>query len=121
MFSTKKQKITKVLFVLSLSTIILGFNTPTIATDVPSKQFIKQDIYIGSILFEWHKKNHKIPVYACVCLKAECDNSQSWPFRRFPLGGVVPALGSYNKRVTENIGFKCSEVEPKEFLEGIGD
>ncbi len=121
MLSIKSKKIAQVLLALPLGMSILGFNNPSIAVEPPSKQFIKKDIYIGSIFFEWHKKNYKIPVYACVCLKSECDNSQSWPFRRFPLGGVVPALGSYNKRVSENIGFKCHQVEPKEFLEGIGD
>lgn len=121
MFSTKLNKNVRSLLAFPLGLAILGFNTPSIAADTPSKQFIKKDIYIGAILFEWHKKNPNVPSYACVCLKAECDNSKSWPFRRFDLGKVVPALGSYNKRVTEGLGFKCYQVEPKEFLEGIGD
>lgn len=110
-----------ILLALPLGMTILGFSTPVIGADAPSKQFITKDIYIGSILFEWYKKNPNVPSYACICLKAECDNSQSWPFRRFGLGKVVPALGSFNKRVTESLGFKCSKVAPKEFLEGIGD
>ncbi len=114
MYESNLKRLVKIFIALPLGVSILGFSSPTFAGDAPSKQFIKRDVPISWILDEWYRKNPNIPLYACVCTKVYCDNSQSWPFRSFTIGGVVPALGSYNKNQTERIGFVCGQVDAKE-------
>jgi hypothetical protein len=99
---------------------IVLFSSQAIAQDAPSKQYGEgKDIPLVWILAEWHEKHPQIPLYLCVCTKSECDNSDSWPFRRYSLGGVLPALGPTNRSDAQRIGFSCGEVSPSE-LQGIG-
>ncbi len=114
MYKSNLKRIAEILVALPLGVSILGFSSPIFAADAPSKQFIERDIPITWILDEWYRKNPNIPSYACVCTKVYCDNSQSWPFRSFTIGGVLPALGSYNKNSVERVGFVCGQVSSQE-------
>jgi hypothetical protein len=106
--------------VLLFSAGMVLFSSQAIAQDSPSKQYGQgRDIPLVWILDEWHQKHPQIPLYLCVCTKSECDNSSSWPFRRYSLGGVRPVLGPTNRSDAQRIGFSCGEVSPNE-LQGIG-
>lgn len=105
---------------LALFSVLLGTTQEINAQEAPSKQYGQgKDVPLAWILDEWHRKHPQIPLYLCVCTKAECDNSQSWPFRRYGLGGVLPALGDSNKTGAQQLGFSCGEVEASQ-LQGIG-
>jgi hypothetical protein len=106
--------------VLLFGTGLFLFSSQAIAQDPPSKQYGEgEDVPLVWILAEWHEKHPQIPLYLCVCTKGECDNSSSWPFRRYSLGEVRPALGPNNRADAQTIGFSCGQVSPNE-LQGIG-
>lgn len=105
---------------LGLLTVLLMATQSINAQEAPSKQYERDEtIPLAWILDEWHKKHPQVSLYLCVCTKAECDNSQTWPFRRYALGGVLPVLGDANKTGAQQLGFSCGEVEASQ-LQGIG-
>ncbi|HEY9872145.1 MAG TPA: hypothetical protein V6D12_01850 [Candidatus Obscuribacterales bacterium] len=105
---------------LILATAVFLVSSPTVAQDAPTKQYGQgKNTPLVWILAEWNGKHPQAPLYLCTCTKSECDNSKSWPFRRYSLAGVMPVLGDFNRSSAENKGFSCGQVSPKE-LQGIG-
>ncbi|NEP17412.1 MAG: hypothetical protein F6J97_10980 [Leptolyngbya sp. SIO4C1] len=114
------------LLLLLSNSLIISLTQPATAQEAPLKPTaryaIGEDVDLGQIIGEWRDPYPEIPIFACVCDDAVCDNSESWPFREFERYQLTVKLGPYNAGVAESIGFNCFDIEtgrrPSELADG---